>query len=266
MKAITVMNRKGGVGKTTIALHLAACAAEMGLKTLLVDMDSQCNATTIVTKKVRKSSDLDIAVTDLWDEDSEMEFRKYGDFDFFILPGSEHAVAVPGQGTVNPEGMREARMAMDRLREFSFDLIVFDVPPAPGVLQLAPMLLGGVLVIPVIPDTLAVQGMVGAIRDRQMVLNSGVPLDMTILINKYKMTSANQSRMIEMLRKTVHKDSVLPEVFTDRVLAPDALREGKAVWQYAPRDPGASVWRRVCVRIVENLMNKEVEGGEDQEG
>lgn len=266
MKAITVMNRKGGVGKTTLSIHLAVCAAELGLKTLLVDMDSQCNATSMVTRNVRKSSDADITMRDLWDADSEMEFRKYGDFDFFLLPGSEHAVAIPGQGTLSPEGMRKARIAMDRLRDFSFDLIVFDVPPAPGVLQLAPMLLGGALIIPVTPDTMAVQGMVGAIRDRQAIVNFGISLEMHILINRYKQASASHKRIVEMLRKTAHKDCVLPEIFTDRVLAPDALRYGKAVWQYAPKDPGASVWRRVCVRMIENTLNKEMEDGENQEG
>lgn len=260
------MNRKGGVGKTTLSVHLAACAAEMGLKTLLVDMDSQCNATSMVTRVVPKSSDENVTIMDLWDSDSEIEFRKYGGSEFFLLPGSEHAIAIPGQGTLDPEGMRQARLAMDRLRDFSFDLMIFDVPPAPGVLQLAPMLLGGALVIPVTPDTLAVQGMVGAIRDRQSILKFNISLDMHILINKFKPNSASHQRIVEMLRKTAYKDSVLPEIFSDRVLAPDALRYGKAVWQYAPKDPGASVWRRVCVKIIESTLNKEMENGENQEG
>lgn len=259
MKAITVVNRKGGVGKTTIAIHIAACAAEMGLKTLLVDMDSQCNATSLVTQKLRKSSysDDEITVVDLWDNDSDMYFRKYETFDFFLLPGSEDATAVPGQGTVNPDGMRRAKLAMDRLRDFTFDLIIFDAPPAPGVLQLAPLTLGGSLVLPVTPDTMAVQGMTSTIRDRQMILNLGIPLEMYILVNRYKLTSGSHARMVEMLRKTIYKDNILPEMFSERVLAPDALRYKTVAWKHAPNDPGAKVWRRVCARLIENTIKEQ---------
>ncbi|PZD80195.1 ParA family protein, partial [Acidithiobacillus ferrooxidans] len=141
---ITVTNQKGGVGKTALAVHIAAYASMAAKKkTLLVDMDGQRNATFITTGEQYGRGK---SVLELWDGDTRLEFQDTRFGDLQILPGHQHVHLVEKQG------LKSGQEAMSRLLDIDFDVVVIDTPPAAGVQQLAPLYLGGLLVAPVEPD------------------------------------------------------------------------------------------------------------------
>ncbi len=244
-KFITVTNQKGGVGKTTLAVHIAAYAAGVGKKTLLVDLDMQRNSTFITTGK---GSHDGFCVTSLWDETANLEFAGTRFGELRLLPGHEKVSAV------EKAGMTQGTQALRRLCDTDFDVVVFDTPPAAGVQQTAPLYLGGVLVAPLEPDLLAMQGLTSLLRLWKAV-SSGLPaplnLDLALVINKRVLNSTNQQSVVDVIRNSGFGEKVLGEELTQRQMVSNALKQGLPVWVADKKDPASANWAMVCKRILE---------------
>lgn len=252
---ITVTNQKGGVGKTALAVHIAAYASMVAKKkTLIVDMDSQRNCTFIATGKqeaIRSS------VLDLWDEDAVLQFgdTRFGDLQ--ILPGNHHV------GLIEKQGLRVGVDAMRRLLDTDFDVIVIDTPPAAGVQQLSPLYLGGLLVAPVEPDLLALQGLTSLLKIWKAI-SAEVELGLSLVINKRVLNSTNQQMVVDTIEKSGFGQYVLPVHLTNRQIVSNAMKHGMPVWKLDPKDVAAAKWAMACKTILEtNGLAREESGKEE---
>ena len=138
MRAIAVVNQKGGVGKTTVALGLAAAAAERGLRVAVVDLDPQANAT---------------AGLGVWDApvtvDRALEAERPGVLSELLVPAgwpdahgirTEVAASTPALAQREPQLATDPIGAQDRLglalRGLRHDLVLIDCPPSLGLLTI----------------------------------------------------------------------------------------------------------------------------------
>ena len=250
---ITVTNQKGGVGKTALAMHIAAYASMAAKKkTLLVDLDSQCNATFIATGNPGAHEK---TVIDLWDEDAGLAFSESRFADLKILPGDRDI------GQVQKQGLQNGLVAMRRLLMTDFDVVVIDTPPAAGVQQLAPLYLGGLLVAPVEPDLLALQGMTSLLKVWREISRQ-VALGLSLVINKRILNSTNQQMVVDTLCGSAFGEHVLPIHLTHRQIVSNALKQGMPVWKLDAKDPAAAKWAMACKQILE--LNPVSEEGQEE--
>lgn len=154
-RIIAVLNQKGGVGKTTTAINVAAYAAKSGKKVLVVDLDPQGNATSglgvsksSVERTLYDCIDGGIPVQDCIYETSQA--------DVFLLPSSSDLAALELE--LAGQAQRERRLK-SILGDLSFDIIFIDCPPSLGILTINALTAANEVLVPVQTEFYALEGL-----------------------------------------------------------------------------------------------------------
>lgn len=158
MRRIAVMNQKGGVGKTTTAVNLAAALAAEGKKTLVLDLDPQAHATLHLGLMPGRSGH---SLYDVLTQGIPLEqARKQVEPNLFICGSHIDLAAAEVEliGTVGREVILRDQLAADPEGE-SFDFVVMDCPPALGILTLNALCCATEVLIPLQAHFLALQGL-----------------------------------------------------------------------------------------------------------
>jgi chromosome partitioning protein len=236
MKTCVVTNRKGGVGKTTLALHLAAAGVDAGQNTLLVDLDPQASASSIVVPEGGAG-----LAESLWDDEALVQPTRTA-WGFDVLAAS------PDLSGAEALSLDETVAAIRRLPG-GYDLIVFDTPPYFGTLQTAPLLLADVLIAPVEPDVFALQGL----KIMQSVVDSLRPrnpaLQLRVVANRLKKRSVGQMQTVDAMQAALRAGFVGPGL-AEREGVRRARDAGLPVWHFAKRELYARDWKQVCDALI----------------
>ena len=133
MKIVAVANQKGGVGKTTTSVNLAASLAAMGRQVLLVDLDPQGNATMSsgVDKQAAELTTYDLLVDELPLNEVMVPAADSG---YFVVPANRNLTAAEVE-LLDVDG-RERRLAKALSSGYQFDLIIIDCPPSLSMLTI----------------------------------------------------------------------------------------------------------------------------------
>ena len=130
-----VFNQKGGVGKSTITVNLAAIAARRGLRTLVVDLDPQANTTRYLLGEAAESAEPTLA--EFFDQTLNFKLNPRRTEEFVLPTGHENLALLAGHGALEElQGKLESRYKIFKLREAldelaeHYDRIYIDTPPA----------------------------------------------------------------------------------------------------------------------------------------
>lgn len=242
MKRIVVSNQKGGVGKTTLALHIAARAQEMGYRALLVDLDAQGSATLSAAPSVVLQPEQH--AESLWDDETIAQPFDCGErwAGIHLLGASDNLSGVDGLD------WDVSRQALRRLPDY--DVIVFDTPPAAGPRQIVPMLDADMVVSPLEADIYAQAGLVRLVSMLRTVLEANPGLDHRVVVNRFQSRSSTQAAEVEHIAQRVG-GSLQGDPLRAREIVRRARDRGVPVWQFAKRDAAALAWQATCTGILE---------------
>ncbi|MEO8502470.1 MAG: ParA family protein [Acidobacteriota bacterium] len=191
MKVFVVTNQKGGVGKTTVALHLAWAAKDLGHRVLVVDLDSQGNASQLLSG--------DVAINKRRGGASAL-FQRGGSLDPIVTPGG--LALLHGHRYLDGPNFSDAIQQRDALRSLPYDVAVIDTPPSMSDVFVAPFFWADRLVVPITPDPLTVRvrghASIDDIVAKARVVNPS--LVTRFLINRYtRHVRASRTSLAELL-------------------------------------------------------------------
>jgi len=244
---IAVCNRKGGAGKTTTAVNVAACAAASGRNVLLVDLDTQGHATVGLGLRPEALSDTvhGIFTDPGYDLRRALQSTRYGNL--WLLPARCDYQAVPVLS--RREDALILRTALNALADF--DLVIIDSPPALDVLLLNALAAASWVVIPVPLQPLALEGLNLLVRtyfQMATVYQHGLNLAGIVptMVDKRPRVSREMRRRLEM---HVGVDKIMHGIRSDVRLA-ESFNAGEPVIYYAPTSRGADDYRFLTRQIL----------------
>lgn len=241
-KAIAIFNQKGGVGKTTTNINLAACLAMKGKKVLVLDIDPQGNTTSGlgISKKNSDYSTYDVLVEEGFDpKDAILETNVKN---MFIIPSSVELAGAEIE-LVSEKG-REKRLkkAIDRIKD-DYDYIFVDCPPSLGLLTINSLTAVDSVLIPIQCEFYALEGVSQLMSTIDLIkrnLNPQLVIQGVIL----SMFDGRTNLSIQVVQevKKYFKSKVYATVIPRNVRLAEAPSHGMPITKYDPRSKGAQAY------------------------
>ena len=253
-RIMAIANQKGGVGKTTTAVNLAAALAELGYRVLVVDLDPQGNATTGLGVNARnlQSSIYDVLLSDLPMEDC---IEPTGVRNLFVAPATIDLAGAEIE--LVPAFSRELRLrrALERM-DGGFDFVLIDCPPSLGLLTVNGLAAATEVVVPIQCEYYALEGLGQLMRNVQLVqrnLNPRLELS-TIILTMYDA----RTKLADQVAKEVREHfgaKVCRNIVPRTVRLSEAPSFGQPIIVFDSTSRGALAYRELA---------KEVSGGAPQ--
>lgn len=239
-RIISIVNHKGGVGKTTSVSSLGVALSDLGRRVLLVDLDPQCNLTDSLSvprsgrtiyDSLREGKDL-----------PQVQLRER----LWICPSSLDLVSMDLE--LSEVRGREYRLR-DLLSPLEYDYILLDCPPSLGLLTINALTASGEVFVPLTPEALPAKGL-GTLLDIIRRTREGLNPDLRlggIIITRYQRRKIN--RIVEESLRETFGDLVFQTKIRDNVDISEAPLQGKDIYSYSPRSIGASDYRDLALEI-----------------
>ena len=242
-KIISIINQKGGVGKTTTAVNLSAYLADKGYKVLLIDTDSQGNATSGLSKKVKFRSDLYEVL--LNDEIIENAIVKTDVRKLFLLPASIDLAGAEIEMVSLP---RREFLLKEKLQSIKddYDFILMDCPPSLGLMTLNTLVASEFVLIPIQAEFYALEGLSQLVKTIKSVtrrLNPSLDI-LGILLTMFD-GRTNLSIQVAEEVKRYFGTKLFKTVIPRSIKLSEAPGFGESVLTYAPKSKGAEAYKRV---------------------
>lgn len=245
-KIIAVVNQKGGVGKTTTCVNLAAALTERGKKVLLCDFDPQANATSGMGLDKRSSQGVyDVLMNDLSPEKAVVHTH-YGD----VLPSNK---ALAGGG-VEMIGLEEREFLLKKALlplASSYDFILIDCPPSLELLTLNGLCAADTVLVPVQAEYFALEGLsdlMGTIRLVKRSLNRELALE-GVLVTMFD-GRTNLALQVTEEVKRYFPGQVYATVIPRNIRLSEAPSHGRPIFAYDRTSRGADAYAALAAEFL----------------
>jgi chromosome partitioning protein len=246
-RALAVVNQKGGVGKTTTAVNLAASFAASERATLLIDLDPQANATSayLGQRVSRHVYDALIGRCVMKDLVQATELRY-----LHLVPSGRDLYGAEIELVSTPSRERRLEAALADLRD-AYELILIDCPPSLGLLTLNALTAADAVLIPLQCEYYALEGLAGLLETIELVRQQ---LNAELSVEGIALTMAdrrnNLARQVEIEVRSHFGAQVFETVIPRNVRLSEAPSHGKPVLLYDAHSKGATSYLELAEEIL----------------
>lgn len=247
---ISLLNHKGGVGKTTSTINIGAGLVELGKRVLLLDLDPQANLTLSLGIPRQKYS-----IYESLRGESEL-------VPYTVKPGLDVITSTLDLSGAEMELVNEAGREFIMRELFvplhdQYDYIIIDCPPSLGLLTLNALTSSRYIYIPLQTQFLALQGLA---KIKQVIDKVKLRLNRSLEIGGVIPTMYDQRKVLNRdVVDTIHKyfdELVFKTYIRDNVALAEAPAQRKDIFSYMPNSPGATDYLNLCREILERTGQK----------
>ncbi|MCE1197595.1 MAG: AAA family ATPase [Marinilabiliales bacterium] len=255
-KVIAIANQKGGVGKTTTAINLAASLAVLEFKVLLIDADPQANATAGVGFDVRnvKTSIYECVVDDVDPKNIILNTSTPG---FDLIPSHIDLVGAEIEMLNMPNREKVMKQVIERIKE-EYDFILIDCSPSLGLITVNALTASDSIIIPVQCEYFALEGL-GKLLNTIKIIQSRLNPELQIegfLLTMYD-SRLNLSNQVQEEVKKHFQEMVFESIITRNIRLSEAPSYGLPVVSYDVGSKGAQSYLSLAREILQkNKMTK----------
>lgn len=252
-RVFTVANQKGGVGKTTSTVNLAAALAQSGARVLVIDLDPQGNASTALGVEHRSdtASVYDVMIDDVPMRDVVQSSPEFSGLD--CVPATIHLAGAEIELVslvAREQRLRTALQNFLREAEEPYHYVFIDCPPSLGLLTLNAFVAAREVLIPIQCEYYALEGLSQLLNNIELIqkhLNQQLRLS-TILLTMYDSRTNLANQVVDEVREHFPEQTLMT-VIPRSVRISEAPSYGQSVISYDTNSPGSLSYREAAAEI-----------------
>lgn len=254
-RIIAIVNQKGGVGKTTTSINLAAALAAKGRRVLLIDMDPQGNASTGlgIPRSQRDKTIYNVMTEGLALDDAILPTQVSK---LSVLPSHVDLSAAEMEIGLAEGRTRILRDAM-QAAEAQFDYVMIDCPPSLNLLTINALAAARSVIVPLQCEFFALEGLSQLLQTVEMAkssINPALAID-GVMLTMYDRRNRLSSQVAEDVRKHLGR-AVFETIIPRNVRIAEAPSFGQPVTSYAPSSKGAKAYFALADELIKKHRNR----------
>ena len=260
-KVISLVNQKGGVGKTTTSINLSSSLGHLGKKVLLIDLDSQSNTTTglgIERAKIRHSTyDVIMGACDIKESIIKTPFKNLSVIPSVIdLAGAEielMQISMQDRQFIMTEQLKNQ---INKIKD-KYDYVIIDCPPALGILTTNALAASDSVLIPIQCEYYSLEGvnlLLKTVLQVQKKVNQNLEIE-GVLLTMLDGRTLLGLEVVEDVRKFFN-EKVFSTIIPRLVKLVEAPSHGKPIIEYDPKSKGALAYLNLAKEVIERNGNK----------
>lgn len=249
-KVFSIANQKGGVGKTTTAINLSAALALKGIKTLLIDLDPQGNATSGLGIEKTKNGSL---YRPLHGEGASLEkIISTGQKNLSLIPSEVDLAAIEVELAQSKNYLLKLQSCLDPIRKSgSFQAIILDCPPALGLISMNSLCAADYLIVALQCEYLAMEGLSQILNVVDELKSAKINPRLEIggiLMTMFDVRTRLSTQVLDEVRQHF-PEKIFKTIIPRSIRLSEAPSFGKTIFDYEPTSSGAIAYHNFAKEL-----------------
>ncbi len=252
-RVICIANQKGGVGKTTTSVNLAASLAHIGKSVLIVDMDPQGNASSGLGVKRYENHENNIYQVLIGEKDIQTTIQTTQMDNLWIIPANPDLVGAEIELVDMPQREYRLKTAIQSIAD-KFDYVLIDCPPSLGLLTVNSLTAANTFLVPLQCEYYALEGLSQLLNTAGLIKNSLNPeLHIEGIVLTMFDARNNLSHQVVAEIQSHFGEKVFKAIIPRNVRLSEAPSHGQTILQYDPKSIGAKKYRELAEELDERV-------------